>query len=448
MAFALSEIFVVSDLSLLVTSHEGMTNYYDLLVTHALGNYRDLLKTVTLSPMMGAYLSMARNQKPNPATGSEPDENYAREVMQLFSIGLNQLHPDGSLKLGADALPIPTYSQADIVGLARVFTGWGFYYAGTAPNGWFQWGPRDDINPLMQYPEFHDTGAKTILNGTAIPAGLTGAQELELAVDAIFNHPNVGPFIARQLIQRFVTSNPSPGYIYRVAQVFNNNGSGVRGDLFATLRAILLDYEARAAAPLNTISYGKQREPLLRVSHMLRALNVQPPRPGDSRLFIALHNALPQAALHAPSVFNFFQPDYRHPGAISRAGLFSPEFQLTSEVGTIGYTNFNHASLYWGIWTFEPNAQGHAMYINMNHAEEVALLNRAGFTPQQNQQALIDLLNLRLLSGQMSAGLRQHITRAFADLPWWYDYREEHQIQRVKTAAWIILSSPEYAIQK
>jgi uncharacterized protein (DUF1800 family) len=414
MALALSEIFVVSDISPLITAHEGLSKYYDQLLNGGFGNYRDLLKTVTLSPMMGQYLSMARNKKPNPETGQEPDENYAREVMQLFSMGLHQLHQDGSVKLGANALPIPSYTQADIAGLARVFTGWGYFYPGTPPAGWFQYGFRNDMNPMMQYPEFHDTGAKTIVNGVNIPAGLTGEQELELALDAIFNHPNVGPMIAGLLIQRFVTSNPSPGYIYRVAAAFNNNGAGVRGDLWATLKAILLDYEARSPQPVTDIGYGKQREPLLRFTHMYRALKAQPPRAGDPRFFLDLRGIIPQAALQSPSVFNFFDPNYSQAGRISAAGLYSPEFQLTSESNVVNQINLHFSAIFWGTWTLETNAQNQNFYVHLDHTEELALLNRAGFTPQQNEQALIDLLNVRLLAGQMSAGLRQRLTQFFA----------------------------------
>jgi len=449
MAFALSEIFVVSDVGVLDGSHEGITNYYDLLATHAFGNYRNLLEAVTLSPIMGQYLSMVRNQKPDPVTGAEPDENYAREVMQLFSIGLNQLHADGSIRLGPNGMPLPTYTQADIVGLARVFTGWGYYYpSGTTPPHYI-WGPRQEMNSMVQYPSYHDTGAKQILNGITIPAGQTGEQDLAQALDVIFNHPNIGPMIARQLIQRFVTSNPSPGYVYRIASVFNDNGAGVRGDLWATLKALLLDYEARSPLLLSNEGFGKQREPVLRISHMLRSLNARPPKQTDARYFLDLSWGMPQqAALKSGSVFNFFQPGYIHPGRIAQAGLFAPEFQITSETTTINQINNQHNSIFWGIWTREKNALNENVIIYLDHTEEVALLNRAGFTAVQNQQALLDLLNLRLLSGRMSAGLRQQITECFAEVPSWFDYTDDRQKQRVQVTAYLILASPEYAIQK
>lgn len=450
-ALALSEIMVVSDIGVLDSSHEGITNYYDLLVTHAFGNYRNLLEEVTLSPIMGQYLSMIRNQKPNPETGSEPDENYAREVMQLFSIGLNQLHPDGSIKLGPGGRPIPTYTQLDIVGLAHVFTGWGPYYTGAPDEDEFIWGDIDEMKPMSFYPGFHDTGVKHIVGGVTVPAGQTGDQDMDLAMDTLFNHPNVGPFISRQLIQRLVTSNPSPGYIYRVALVFANNGSGVRGDLRAVVRAILTDYEARSGDMLADTGFGKLREPLLRVSHLLRACPALPPlaSEGDNRLFLDLQYALDhQAALKSPSVFNFFQPGFIQPGRIAAAGLFSPEFQITSETTVVNQTNMQHIFLHWGMWTGEVDSNGDDASVHLDMSAEIALLNRQGFTRPQNQAALLDLLNFKLLSGQMTAGLRQKIQTAFTTLPNWFYNEEDASDQLARMAVYLIFASPEYSVQK
>lgn len=451
MAFALSQILVVSDVGVLEGSHEGITNYYDLLLEGAFGNYRYLLEAVTLSPIMGQYLSMARNRKPDPVTGSEPDENYAREIMQLFTIGLNRLHPDGSLMLDAEGRPIPTYTQDDIVGLAHVFTGWGFGYDPANPpsnlRNYFLWGQPDEMRPMVMYPEFHDNGEKRILNGLVIPAGQTGEQDLTQALDALFQHPNLGPFVARQLIQRFVTSNPSPGYVYRVARAFADNGQGVRGDLRATLRALLLDYEARSPAFFGDAGYGKQREPLLRMAHLLRAFKAAPPVPGDPRLFLNLQYSLThQAPLKSPSVFNFFQPGYIQPGAIAAAGLLSPEFQITSETTVINQINNQHAALFWGLWTREKNAAGENVRVYLNFSEETAILMMPG-TPQDRQQALLEHLNIKLLGGRMSTGLRQQIMEAYAALPGWFDDRESYQRERVKMAIYLIFASPEYVIE-
>jgi len=214
----LSEIFVISDTNATLQGQPAaMPVYYDLLVNGAFGNFRTLLENVTLSPAMGVYLSSLRNAK---ATGTaSADENYAREVMQLFTIGLNQLQPDGTLKLDATGLPIPTYNQATISQTAKVFTGWAFQSGDANSNNNFRGGSADYLHPMMLYPAQHDTTAKTIVGGVIIPANQTGTADLKLTLDTLANHPNTGPFISRQLIQRLVTSNPSPGYIYRVAQV-------------------------------------------------------------------------------------------------------------------------------------------------------------------------------------------------------------------------------------
>ena len=450
MAFALSQILVISDIGALDIEHEGVTNYYDLLLDHAFGNYRDLLEAVTLNPCMGRYLSMLRNRKPDALTGSEPDENYSREVMQLLTIGLNELHPDGSLKLDPEGMPIPTYSQADIVGLAHVLTGWSFAYDGPVEPNFF-WGPEDMLRPMVQYPAYHDLNEKRIVTGAVIPAGQTGEQDLDQALDILFQHPNLGPFLARQLIQRFVTSNPSPGYIYRVAQVFDDNGAGVRGDLRATLRAVLLDYEARSPDLLADAGFGKLREPVLRMSHLLRALRIRPPGTGDTRLFIDLQYSMNQAALKSPSVFNFFQPGYIPSGRLAAAGLYGPEFQITSESSAIGITNLLFGTLDWGIWTPEG-----AEVLRLDLATEHGILFAATGTEAERQSNLLDHLNLLLLNGRMTPELRAEIQAFWDSLESWFDNDDSDpntefswgRNQQVAMAIYLILASPEYAIQK
>jgi uncharacterized protein (DUF1800 family) len=456
MAFALSELFVISQVGALDGDHEGTALYYDMLVENAFGNYRDVLEKVTLSPMMGIYLSMMRNQKPNPDTGAEPDENYSREIMQLLSIGLNTLHPDGTIKLNAEGFPIPTYTQADIVGLAHVFTGWGPHYDDANPphwdngqvapkNDWFIWGS-DSMRPMTAYENFHDTKSKTIVGNALIPANQTCAQDLDQALDVIANHPNVGPFVAKHLIQRFVTSNPSPGYVRRVATIFNNNGSGVRGDLGAVIRSVLLDSEARHPDYTLNAAYGKLREPLLRVSHLLRAFPLVRPVQGDTRLFIDLQYDLPQqAALMSPSVFNFFQPGYSHPGRIARAGLLSPEFQMLSEITIMAELNGQRTRTSYGIWTPYLNG-GATARVTIDFSTETALLNTSSVTNVQT--ALIDRLNLVLLNGRMTAPTRTAIEGLFTRLPSWYDYTTTRGTDRVRAAVHLIMTSPEYAIQK
>jgi uncharacterized protein (DUF1800 family) len=460
MAFALSQIFVISQFGALDGSHEGVTKYYDMLLKHSFGNYRDLLEDVTLSPMMGTYLSMMRNRKPDPVTGHEPDENYAREVMQLFSVGLSRTHIDGSLMLDTEGMPIPTYTQEETVGLAHIFTGWGPHYDEANPpewspgnvaskNDWFLYG-YDQLREMSYYADFHDTQRHVILGGHVIPAGTNGVNRLGRALDTIFQHPNTGPFMARQLIQKFVTSNPSPGYVARVAAVFNNNGSGVRGDLGATIRAVLLDYEARALAPRQSYSFGKPSEPLLRVSRALRVLPGNLPKPGDPNYFINLQWNMPeQAPLLSPSVFNFYQPGFASPGPIARAGLLSPEFQIFGETNALRQANQTLGMLSWGIWTSETMPSGTENYVfTFDYAPLVAILNTPGLTPQQAQGKLIDHLDERFLFGAMSPQLRSQILAAFAALPSWFDYTTERQTSRARAALYLVLNSPEFFVQK
>ena len=475
MAWALSQILVISQDGALDGSHEEITAYYDLLLARAFGNYRDLLGDVTRSPVMGVYLSMIRNQPPDPETGQRPDENYAREVMQLFTIGLNQLHADGTLRLDAEGRPQPTYTQADIAGLASVFTGWGPHYDDANPprwdwdptniadrRGWFLYGD-DRVRPMTFYPELHDPAAKTIVDGVTIPAGTDGAVALDLALDTLFHHPNTGPFLGRQLIQRFVTSNPSPGYVHRVAAAFADDGTGVRGNLAATLRAVLLDPEALSEEPLADVAFGKRREPVLRLTRFLRAFPPAPARPGDDRFFISYQYALPhQTPQNSPSVFNFFQPVYAHPGRIAAAGLVSPEFQITSETTVVREANEIESAIFWGLWTGEvldpaaPYAEttNPFLILHPDFTAELALLERTGFSAAANQSALLDALALKLLDGRLSPGLRTDLEAAFASLPGWFfatgdpALLRERRLQLVGLAAHVIALSPEAVISR
>jgi hypothetical protein len=295
-AFALSEIMVVSENGELSGSYaNGLSSYYDTLLDNAFGNFRSLLKAVTLHPAMGNYLDMRRNDKGSIITGAHPNENYAREIMQLFSIGLYRMWPDGTLVLDSQNSLVPTYNQDVVNGFARVFTGWN-YYQTNQTNGHLpaNWSPGANYtNPMVLVPTRHEPGTKRVLDNVILPAAQGaaadpattnfdnyGLQDLEQAMDSIFFHPNVGPFICRQLIQRLVTSHPSREYLYRVVQVFNDDGTGVRGNLQAVIRAILLDYEARATNMIALTTYGKQREPLLRVTAVARAFPSPPPNGG------------------------------------------------------------------------------------------------------------------------------------------------------------------------
>lgn len=412
-AFALSEILVVSFENGNLSGHpESVAAYADLLANDAFGNYRQILQDVTLSPTMGVYLDMLRSDIADPDTGSHPNENYPRELMQLFSIGLFRLNIDGSVALDADGLPIPTYDQSEVSGLAAALDGWTF--AGSAD---FWDGDPNYRQPMMSFPDHHTPEAKKILGGVIIPAGQSPQADLQMALDTIFSHPNVGKFIGRELIQRLVTSNPSPGYIYRVAQTFDNNGQGVGGDMKAVIRAILLDYDARGPSKTGP-GEGKQKEPPIRLTNLYRSITNSPP--GGIYSFW-LPDEFGEQPFNSPTVFNFFTPDYVAPGAIAAAGLVSPEFQITTETTVVEQANTIYAALFW-------------QNIPLDTSQEEAL---AG-----DPAALVDHFNATLMNGAMSGAMRQVLIDTITQLP------PDDPQERVLSALWLILNSPEYIIEK
>ena len=431
-AFALSQLFVVSDTGYtLANSQYGITHYYDMLRENAFGNYRELLEKVTLSPVMGLYLSMLQNAKNDPVASTRADENYAREVLQLFSIGLHVLNIDGT----TDGTPV--FTQDQIEAFARVFTGWNYADAG-------QWNRppftgADLINPMLPFESFHDTDAKTLLNGATAPAGLSARQDLEFALDNIFNHPNVGPFIARQLIKRLVTSNPSPAYIQRIATVFNDDGSGERGNLQAVVRALLLDSEARSIPGFS--AYGKLREPVLRLSHLWRAFNVQPGTQSSARQefntgspeMLNLDDVTGQAVLKSPSVFNFFQPGFSPAGPVADQNLVAPEFELFTESNELATTNRIGRQIQ-EAYLGNPDSSGRrTSYLDFSYERSLAA------EPEQ----LLDHLNILLLSGNLSADLRVILVNHLNGLP----DTEPGLSQRVRDAVTLIMASPDYLVQ-
>jgi uncharacterized protein (DUF1800 family) len=420
-AFALSEIMVVSINSAgLGDQPAGMSNYMDLLARDAFGNFRQLLEDVTLSPVMGQYLDMLHNDKANASQGTHPNENYAREAMQLFSIGLYRLNLDDSLTLNAQGLPIDTYDQNAVLGLAAVFTGWNFAQTGTPV--WYGATP-DYIDPMIPFATHHEPASKQILDGVTVPANQTAQQDLKMALDTIFNDPNVGPFFCRQLIQRLVTSNPGPGYIYRVASVFNNNGHGVRGDLTAVVRAILMDYDARGNSKSDQ-GYGHEREPVVHLTNLLRAFHASTP---DGKFSVSGGSTLGQLPLHAPTVFNFFSPDYESPGAIAQAGLKSPEFQITTETTVIAIANFLRNAIYSGLG---PSAD--RITLNLSNEQTMA----------SNPTQLVDHLNAVLMNGGMSSSMRTTLINAVTQIP------ASNPTERASTAVYLVINSPEFTVQK
>ncbi len=424
-AFALSEIFVTSDVaSSLSGQADGLANYYDILVKDAFGNFRTLLNDVTLSPAMGNYLNMLHNAKANAEKGTSADENYAREVQQLFTIGLSLLQPDGTLVLDANGLPEATYDQNEIVQVANALTGWGYH--STASNPSFYGTTADFGDPMMAYPAYHDTTQKTIVNNVVLAANQTAQADLQAVLDTLFNHQNTGPFICQQLIQRLVTSNPSPAYVYRVAQVFANDGSGTRGNLGAVVKAILLDYEARSAAETSNAGFGKLKEPLLRVTSLYRAFNAAS-QEGRYPIFNP-ENSLDQAALRSPTVFNFFQPGYVQPGSLASAGLLAPEFQITTAPTVISVPN----SLYSSIYT------------SATPTAATIVLNLASLTANaSNPTAMVATLNQLLCAGEMSTQTKQLIEEELTSLP-----SNTTPLALAQAALYLTVTSPDAAIQR
>jgi uncharacterized protein (DUF1800 family) len=443
-AFALSQLFVISlDSSLSAAYPRGPANYLDLLGKNAFGNYRDLLDAVTYSPMMGIYLSSLKNVKENLTTGAVPDENYAREVMQLFSIGLYQLNLDGSIKRDANGKELETYTNADITGLAKVFTGlsWG---GPDKSNARFlgNQSARDlnrEILPMQGYNQYHATNEKRFL-GVTIPANTTSDtdSDVTLALDTLFNHPNVGPFIGKQLIQRLVSSNPSPAYVARVAAVFNDNGAGVRGDMKSIIKAILLDVEARNTANATDQS-GKLREPVIRLLQWMRAFNA---KSTDGKFLIGdlsdPSTELAQSPLRSPSVFNFYRPNYVPPNSLTAAAaLVSPEAQITSETSVAGYLNYMRTVVSNGVGT---NTNG-ARDVQADYSAELALAT--------NPDALVDRINLLLTAGKLSATTRTTIRDAVAavTIRSTAPQSDTDKRNRVYLAIYLTLASPDYILQ-
>lgn len=424
-AFALSEIMVVSQLGALQGRPFAVADYYDLLARNAFGNYRDLIEEVTLHPAMGVYLSMLGNERPNPALNIRPDENYARELMQLFSIGLVELNIDGTVRLGADNQPIPTYDQAIIEGFAHVFTGW--TWANSPSFGSGRVPVTSQYTPMELWPEYHDTGPKQLLNGVVLPAGQTGEQDLAAALDNIFNHPNVAPFMAIRLIQRLTTSNPSPAYVRRVAEVFNDNGSGVRGDLGAVVRAILLDPEAAPSAASD--SDGKLKEPLLRLTQLYRAYDAT--SNGGGYPLGGAYVIFGQGPLQSPSVFNFFSPFYAPPGEIRDGGLVAPELEIATEYQNTFITNFMLVQTF-GLNHTNPDLGDDDIYIDIQEEMDLAA----------DIDGLIDLVAGKLLGGRISDRLRTEIAGMLERLP------EGDAALRAAETIYLIVTSPEYAYQR
>lgn len=456
MAFALSEILVISTtVDELSIFPETVGYYQDILTRNALGNYRDLLEEVTYSPAMGYFLTYLQNQKGDAATGRVPDENYAREVMQLFSIGLVELTPTGAPVMSGGE-PVETYTNDDITGLARVFTGLSL----SGPNFFYRFDELDQdvlTSPMEMFPAFHSDLEKSFL-GTTIPAGTGGTESIDMALDAIFDHPNVGPFIGRQLIQRFVTSDPSPAYVGRVTAAFDAGtytlpdgasvGEGRRGDLAATIAAVLFDDEARADAAMNANAFGKVREPVLRFVHWARAFDAQSITPEHTITLWDTSNpgALAQHPYRAPSVFNFYRPGYIAPGTQSGdAGLTVPELQIVNASSVAGYANF----MTFFALEFSRFAQDNTFVtaddaqnsLRPDYTDEIALAD--------DPAVLVDHLDDLLVYGMMSDETKADIETAIENIALTNgDPDYDGARFRVQIAVLMAMTSPDYIVQR
>jgi uncharacterized protein (DUF1800 family) len=436
LAYVLSQIFVISSRSDVISEHaHGQASYYDLLVKHSVGNFKNLLLDITLHPSMGIYLSHFNNSKTIPERNIHPDENYAREVLQLFTIGLHQLNIDGTLKLDSFKNPMPTYTQKDIKELAKVFTGLSAGRAGqfSKPDRPVNFGfdryNTDFSTPMAMFEEWHEFGEKSFLN-LYIPSGQKGMKDIEMAIDHIFKHPNVGPFIGKQLIQKLVTSNPSPSYIKKVAETFNNNGQGVRGDMAAVFKAILLHPEARSCEAVLSPTQGKLQEPLVRLFERIRNYKVIPD--ANNKIFTDGGSAFwnyDQNIMSAPSVFNFYQSGYSPLGSLRSNNLLGPEFQMHNSSSSLRWANSVMNSDWQVGYIWRTQREGF-------YELDISDLN----TYANDSEALLNQLDKRFTRGQLTSRTRK-LMKYNID-------RNLRTRERVQSAIGILLLSPEYNILK
>jgi uncharacterized protein (DUF1800 family) len=466
-AFAYSELFVVSKVEEAIAGEPlGLASYHDMLATDAFGNFRTLLEDVTLHPIMGQYLNMRGNKKPTSPNFTAPNENYAREVLQLFTIGLNNLHPDGTLKLDATGLPIPTYDQNTIQNFAHVFTGWdtdtvtypySFWDTTLVPPALNTTGKTSYVRPMTVRASNHSNNTKALLNGLVI-TGLTtyttatATAELDQALDNIFNHANVGPFICRRLIQRLVTSNPSPAYIYRCAEVFRDNGQGVRGDMRAVIKAILTDYEARTTDLLGNEGYGRLKEPTIRVAQVIRGFHplsngTASPNTQYFRL-ASMDSDFLQTPYRSPTVFNFFDPDYTialnlvNPklNVNYTANVITPEMQIANENTTINTINLLKKGIVDN--TGFVNISGGSTDVRINLATEQAL------TLASTGDNLIAYLNKIMMAGQLPSDMTGTLKTYYSSIAAPANSTDTNAQKRARGLVYLIAASPQFAIQK
>ncbi len=419
-AFALSQIMVTSGVD--NARNYAMRDYQQIFLDRAFGNFHDVLAAVTLSPVMGDYLDMVNNNKTNATAGTDPNENYAREILQLFSVGTYLLNADGTRQLDASGKALATYQLAEIKGFSRVFTGWTYptVVGVNARNN----NPRNYLGPMLAVDANHEFGTKVLMNGVVAPANMTMAQDLAFAHQNIFNHANVGPFIGKQLIQKLVTSDPTPAYVARVTAVFDNNGAGQRGDLRAVVRAILLDPEARGARKIDP-AYGKLVEPALYMTSIARATNAAT----DGVFFRGSSNSLGQFVFYAPSVFNYYPFDYVVPGT----QFLGPEFGIQTSTTAINRANVANSLLFSNAIAPDATVFGASgTQLNLAAYQAVAL----------DAAALADRLSANLLGGRMSPAMKGAIVTAVNAAS------ATDGLARARAGLWLVMTSPQYQVQR
>jgi len=437
-ALALSEVFVISIESSLSDAGYGLADYYDVLLKNSFGNFEDLLYDVTLHPCMGYYLSHLNNPREIPEENIHSDENYAREIMQLFTIGLYELNQDGTRKTDGSGNWIPTYDQQDITELAKIFTGLGV--GDVIENEWVDepyFGldlyVADMTVPMIMYEEWHQPGTKTMVNDYVIPAGQSGLKDIRDAIHQLFLHPNVGPFVGKQLIQRMVTSNPTPQYVSRVAAVFADNGNGVRGDMASVIKAILMDPEARTCSALEDDAFGKLREPFTRYTHFTKAIPVEQYYGRYWNVAYGFYVATNQMPLASRTVFNFFLPDYQPIGPIADNELVGPEYQIHNSRTSVEYMNQVND---WAVWGYVMDDwENDNPYVSYN-IDELAGLAR-------DPEVLINRLDMLFTHGMLSTRTREIIKDAISPL-----IDGNYRYERVRLGLYLMMISPDYAIMK
>jgi len=460
-AFALSEMFVISSNSDLGGEAIAMAHYYDKLLDGAFGNYKDILSEISLHAAMGYYLSHFNNPKAVPEENLHPDENYAREIMQLFSIGLYELNNDGTHQLDNDGNSIPTYDNADIKEMAKIFTGLG--PGGINENVWWTDEPYFGLGifgidwtvPMAMYEDFHEPGIKVILKNDTIPANQLGLDDIDEAINVLFNHQNVPPFVSYRLIQRLVKSNPTPNYVERIANVFIDNGNGVRGDMAAIIKSILLDEEARNGEYMFEQHSSRLREPLVRHMQITKGLEIVEEPGGRYWHNFDYDNSLKQQILFAPTVFNFFLPNHQPVGDIANSGMVSPEFKIHDTSSSINY--FNAAYRWTRDWGELINS-GRYFYNSdlVNDDGSIGGWDMYGFGETyidyeaytdlaDTPELLINELDKVLTHGQLSDEVRQSLRDNLPNISWdGYEYGWERE--RVRTAIYLITISPDFAV--